>query len=136
MTVQTQRLFWRKPTNDHNSSYSKRSVGSAGSKVAFSTGCCWTFFEPAGERAARNPKNPGNATHARAFPVGRQNPRFIRFGIADFRLEHGRFAEGFALKLLLAVAILTILDQGGTPAPMTCISNFFVYHLYILLQTI
>jgi len=44
-TIQTQRLFLRKRTNDHNSSNSRTSSSCAGKSVFFNVGCDFTFFE-------------------------------------------------------------------------------------------
>jgi len=44
-TIQIQRLFLRKRTNDHNSSSSSTSSSCAGKSVSFKFGCDLTFFE-------------------------------------------------------------------------------------------
>lgn len=43
-TIQIQRLFLRKRTNDHNSSNSSTSSGCVGKSVSFKFGCELTFF--------------------------------------------------------------------------------------------
>jgi len=129
MTVHNQRLFFRNATKDHSSSYSSTSSGSAGSKVAFSGGCVWAFFEEFPEGVPGNPKRPGNATHAGALAISCQDAFDFSRTALIFGFEHARLATLLAEKLLITSAVFAIFDEIRTFATWASVNFFFDNHV-------
>ena len=130
MAVQIQRFCQCSNTNDHISSTSRISCGWAGSNVSSSFGLCWSFFEPTRQRIAADPEGTLDATHTGAFVgISRQNLLFLFGTITMFRFQDATLATVFAPELLVAIRIVTVLDNVLASACSTTVYDGFCNHI-------
>ena len=130
MAVQIQRFCQCSSTNDHISSTSRISCGWAGSNVSSSFGLCWSFFEPTRQRIAADTEGTLDATHTRAFVgIDSQNLLFLFGTITMFRFQDATLATVFAPELLVAIRIVTVLDNILASAVSTTVYDGFCNHM-------
>jgi hypothetical protein len=70
-----------------------------------------------------------NAAHTGAFIVRRKNLFFFLNTITVFRLQDTAFATVFAPELLIAIRVMTILDDVLASTASTFVYNRFCYHM-------
>ena len=106
--------------------------------TAFRLGAGWSglFFQPVRQGMAADPKDAPDAAHAGALIVGSQNLLPLLGGVSATRLEHAAFAALPAPELLTAAGIVTVLNNVGTAALPTQISNRFGYHTQYYIITL
>ena len=129
ITVQIQRFCQCSSTKDHISSTSRISSGCAGRSVFSRFGLHSSFFEPTRQRIAADAKGALDPTHTGSFIVSRQNLFFFLCRVAVFWLQNTTFATVFAPELLIAICIMTVLDNVLASAISTTIHDCFCDHI-------
>ena len=130
IAVQIQRFCQCSNTKDHISSTSRISSGWTGRRVSSSFGCCSSFFKPTRQRIAADTEGALDATHAGAFVgIGSQNLLFLLGAITVFRFQDTALATVFAPELLVAIGVVSILDNVLASAVSTTVHYCFCNHI-------
>ena len=130
IAVQIQRFCHCSNTKDHISSTSRISSAWTGRRVSSSFGCCWSFFKPTRQRIAADTEGALDATHTGALVgIGSQNLLFLLGTITVFRFQDATLATVFAPELLVAINIVSVLDNVLAAADSTAVHDCFCDHM-------